>query len=157
MELSPGPTLSYHVTVIYCWWAYKNWYVHKLYLFRFTSTPPTLFYHTVMSDMGPKRDKLAPNGTNPELFQIRFQYTLAHLKTDLKKSQICPFWCHSNPLWARTWQRCSHITVLCSPLGGANITGVSASPETCLKCRSFVKYPGLRPASFCRIRGIITE
>ena len=37
-----------------------------------------------------------PNGTNPGLFQIRFPYILAQrqnvLKSDLKKSLICPIW-----------------------------------------------------------------
>ena len=38
-------------------------------------------------DLAPKWVRLAPNRTNPGLFQIRFQYILA-LKSDLKKSQI---------------------------------------------------------------------
>ena len=45
-----------------------------------------------MSELAPKWVRLARNGTNPWLFQIRFQYTLARqfvLKSDLKKSRIC--------------------------------------------------------------------
>ena len=49
--------------------------------------------------------KLVPNGTNPGPFQIGFQYILAHrqnvLKSDLKKSRICPISGQSDPLLAQ--------------------------------------------------------
>ena len=44
---------------------------------------------------GSKVGQISPNGTNPGLFQIRFQYIIKLiepnvLKSDLKKSRICP-------------------------------------------------------------------
>ena len=63
-------------------------------------------------DLGPKRGQMCPkrdkSGTNTRLFQIRFQYILARrailyvLKSDLKKSRLCPILGQSNPLWGKT-------------------------------------------------------
>ena len=53
---------------------------------------------------GPKWGRLARDGTNPGLFQIRFPYILAQKCTeisDLKKSRICPISGQSAPLWAQ--------------------------------------------------------
>ena len=44
-------------------------------------------------DLGTKRVRLSPHGTNPGLFNIRFQYILQNvLKSDLKKFEIFPIW-----------------------------------------------------------------
>ena len=74
-------------------------------------------------DLGPKWVRLTPNGTNPGLCQIKFQYILAKsdksgpfsdqisvhfgavrqnvLKSDLNKSRICPIWCQSDHIWTQ--------------------------------------------------------
>ena len=56
--------------------------------------------NTGMVGLAPKWVRLAPNGTNPGLFQIRFQYIWLDepnvLKFDLKKFRICPIW---GPIW----------------------------------------------------------
>ena len=58
-----------------------------------------------MSDLGQKWARVVQNGTNLGLFQIRFQYILAQrqnvLKSDLKKSRICPIWGQSDPFWVQ--------------------------------------------------------
>ena len=59
--------------------------------------------------LSPELVRLTKKWTNLGLFQIRFQYILALLrqnvlKSDLKKSQICPIWgVHSDPLWSQTY------------------------------------------------------
>ena len=40
--------------------------------------------------------RLAPNGTNPGLFQIIFQCIWRRGQSDLKKTRICPIW---GPIW----------------------------------------------------------
>ena len=53
-------------------------------------------------DLAPKCVSFAPNRTNPGLFQVRFHCIWRPapnaLKSDLKKSRICPIWGHSDPL-----------------------------------------------------------
>ena len=44
-----------------------------------------------MSDSGQKLVRLSQNGTNPGLFQIRFQYILLS-ESDLKSPGFVPFW-----------------------------------------------------------------
>ena len=53
-----------------------------------------------MSDLAPKWVRLAQNGANCALFQIRFQYSVSQNVPifDLKKSQTCVFWCQSDQL-----------------------------------------------------------
>ena len=51
-----------------------------------------------MADFTPKWVKLARNGTNSGLFKIRFQNYFSLRKFDLRKCQICPIWCQSDPL-----------------------------------------------------------
>ena len=57
---------------------------------------------TEMVGLAPKWVRLAPNWTNPGLFQIRFQCIWRGapnaLKSDLKKPLICPIWGKSDPL-----------------------------------------------------------
>ena len=48
-----------------------------------------LLVKSAMSYLGLKWIKLVPKGTNPGIFQTRFQNIL--LKSDLKESRICPF------------------------------------------------------------------
>ena len=63
--------------------------------------------NTGMVGLAPKWVRLAPNGTNPGLFQIRFQCIWRPapnaLKSDLIKSRICPIWGQSDPLWSQTY------------------------------------------------------
>ena len=66
-----------------------------------------------MVGLPPKWVRLAPTETNTGLFQIRFQYIFAQrqnvLKSDLKKSRICPIWGQSDPFWVQIWSaRHSH-------------------------------------------------
>ena len=69
-----------------------------------------------MVGLAPKWIRLAPNGTNPGLFNIRFQWINA-LKSDLKKPGICPIRGQSDPLWSQTYHpRCVSSAPLCSPL-----------------------------------------
>ena len=49
-----------------------------------------------MSDLGPKWDRLAPNGTNSGLFRSDFCTNV--VKWDEKKSEICPIWWQSGPI-----------------------------------------------------------
>ena len=62
-------------------------YIHKVTQKRREKCEPG------MVGLAPKWVGLAPNGTNPGLFQIRFQYIWLDepsvLKSNLKKSQIC--------------------------------------------------------------------
>ena len=52
----------------------------------------------LVADLPPKGGRLAPNGTNPELFQIRLPSDIQNILTcDLKKSRICPIWGESDP------------------------------------------------------------
>ena len=53
-----------------------------------------------MSGLARKWVKLAPNGTNPGLFEIRFQQMYWNL---IWKSRICPIWGQSEPLWSQTY------------------------------------------------------
>ena len=50
----------------------------------------------VVSDLSKSGSDWPPNRTNPGLFQIRLQYIWLDepnvLKSDLKKSRICPIW-----------------------------------------------------------------
>ena len=82
-----------------------------------------------MVGLAPKWVRLAPNGTNSGLFQIRFQCIWRPqmgqirgffrsdfstfgagapnaLKSDLKKPRICPIWGQSEPLWSQTYHPC---------------------------------------------------
>ena len=71
--------------------------------------PPSIlagFLHVViriswpgMVGLSPKWLRLAPNGTNPGLFQMATNA----LKSDLKKSRICLIWGQSDPLWSQTY------------------------------------------------------
>ena len=65
-----------------------------------TPTDVTVVYYPGMVGLAPKWVRLAPNETNPGLFQIRFQCIWRRvpnaLKSDLKKSRICPIW---GPIW----------------------------------------------------------
>ena len=68
-------------------------------------------HNTRMWGLSPKWARIIPNGTHPGLFQIRFQYILAQrrqnvLKSDLKKSRICPIWGQSDPFWSQTYHPC---------------------------------------------------
>ena len=60
-----------------------------------------------MVGLAPKWVRLAPNGTNPGLFQIRLQCIWRGapnaLKSDLKKPRICSIWGQSDPLWSQTY------------------------------------------------------
>ena len=60
-----------------------------------------------MVGLAPKWVRLATKGTNPGLFQIRFQYIWRGapnaLKSDLKKPRICPIWGQSDQLWSQTY------------------------------------------------------
>ena len=79
-------------------------------------------FHSVQKKVGlsgmvglvPKWVRLAPNGTNPGLFQIRFQCIWRTapnaLKSDLKKPGICPIWGQSDPLWGQTYHPCVRHT-----------------------------------------------
>ena len=49
-----------------------------------------------MSDSGQKLVRLSQNGTNPGLFQIRFQYILLS-ESDLKSPGFVPFWTNLTP------------------------------------------------------------
>ena len=62
----------------------------------------------VMSDVGTKWVKLAPNGTKPGLFldQISVNFGLPSWKSDLKKSQICTIWGQFDTFWSRTLHHC---------------------------------------------------
>ena len=69
-------------------------------------------------DLDPKWVRLAPNWSNPGLFQIIFQYILRsdfstfwrYAKSDLKKSRIWPIWGQSDPFWVQIWSpRMEHI------------------------------------------------
>ena len=53
-----------------------------------------------MEELAPKRVRLVPNGTNPGLFQIRFQYILAH---------CWYFW-----YWYLIWKSCAKSTEIWS-------------------------------------------
>ena len=57
-----------------------------------------------MVGLAPKWVRLAPNGTNPGTFQIRFHCIWRGasnaLKSDLKKPRICPIWGQSDPIWS---------------------------------------------------------
>ena len=79
--------------------------------FHFTYQPRTLtsirdhqwvteHYESGMVGLVPKGSDWIPNWTNPGLFQIRFQIIWLIepnvLKSDLKKSRICPIW---GPIW----------------------------------------------------------
>ena len=61
--------------------------------------------HDWLIRFGPKIVRLAPDGTNPGLFQITFQYILAQrqnvLKSDLKKTRICPIRGQIWPIFGR--------------------------------------------------------
>ena len=76
-------------------------------------------------DTGPKWLRSAPNGTNPGLFQIRFQYIWliwakcteiwsekVHLVPGFVPfgARICPIWGQSDPLWSQTYHPCSQIS-----------------------------------------------
>ena len=56
-----------------------------------------------MVGLAPKWVRLAPNGTNPGLFQIRFQCIW---RGGLKKPRICPILGQSDPLWSKTYHPC---------------------------------------------------
>ena len=49
-----------------------------------------------LPNLDPKWVRLALNGTNPALRQNI-------LKSDLKKSRICPIWGQSDPFWVQIW------------------------------------------------------
>ena len=53
---------------------------------------------TGISELASMWVRLAPNGTDPGLFKIRFRYIQNVAKSDLKKSRICPVWGQSGPL-----------------------------------------------------------
>ena len=67
-----------------------------------------------MVGLAPNWVRLVPNGTNPGLFQIRFQYIWLYepnvLKCDLKKSWICPILGQSEPIWSQTYHPCMTVT-----------------------------------------------
>ena len=70
--------------------------------------PLTQILNTGLVGLAPKWVRLAPNGTNPGLFQIRFQRIwrrapIILLKSDLKKPRICLIWGQSDPLWSQTY------------------------------------------------------
>ena len=54
-----------------------------------------------VSDLGGKWVKLDRNGTNPVLFMISISHDV--LKSNLKKSRICPIWGQSDPIWSQTY------------------------------------------------------
>ena len=54
-----------------------------------------------MVGLAPKWVRLAPIGTNPVFFQIRFHCIWPSLNSDLKKPRICPIWGQSDPLGAK--------------------------------------------------------
>ena len=60
-----------------------------------------------LPDLAPKWVRLAPNGTNPGNFQIRFstfwRTAPKGTESDLKISRICPIWGQSDPLWGQIW------------------------------------------------------
>ena len=64
-----------------------------------------------MVDLAPKWVRLAPNGTNPGLFQIRFQCIWRPapnaLKSDLKSPGFVQFGVQSDPLWSQTYHPCA--------------------------------------------------
>ena len=51
----------------------------------------TFIFHSGMSDLGQKWARLTQNGANLELFEIKFQYILAHfeLKSDIPEGNCC--------------------------------------------------------------------
>ena len=57
---------------------------------------PAQLVHSEISDLATKWVKLASNGTNPELFQIRFQYILKGTET---WSEKVPDLSHLGPIW----------------------------------------------------------
>ena len=82
--------------------------VNMVYNYYTIAILRTINFIVELPDWGPKWARLTPNGTNPGLFQIRFQYILARvLKSDLKKPRVCPIWSQSGPLWVQTWSSCS--------------------------------------------------
>jgi len=79
--------------------------------FRLTSFSNYMIARTLrniqlrISDLDLKWVRLIPNGTNPGLFNIKFQ----HFCTEIlkKKSVICSILFRSDLLWVKIWPRCS--------------------------------------------------
>jgi len=78
----------------FCWvtnWLSACFYFHLCWWFLFEDSA----FSCRSVSLASKWVILTPNGTNPWVFQIRFQYILAQLK-----------WCTENwyvPLWSQTW------------------------------------------------------
>ena len=83
-----------HILIISCHWQNDD---------RFIPLSNQTVAIIDITDVGfcPKVARLAPNGTYPGLFQIRFNY-----KSDLKESMICPIWGQTDPLRGQTWHTC---------------------------------------------------
>ena len=58
-----------------------------------------------MVGLAPKWVRLAPNWTNPGPNA---------LKSDLRKSRICPIWGQSDPLWSQTYHPCNFPILMTS-------------------------------------------
>ena len=84
-----------------------------------------------MVGLAAKWVRLAPNGINLGLFQIRFQCIWRDapnaLKSDLKTPQICPIWGQSDPLCSQTYHPW-HIVLLCP----ARVSGWTKPEPDCI-------------------------